>query len=201
VRNIMVSPLTGVAGGRADLRPVAADLDQLIRARPALAGLPGRFQFVLDDGRGDLVDQSTDLGLVVLDGTRCQLRVGDDWGPVVPLANAATACVGLTEEFLRVRGDGPDAPWHLRELPQPLVGPAAPDARLPPPAGPLPHGPLAGADHVAVPGGVLEPRALTELVTRWPELVVTPWHGVAVPVPVPVPVPGPVQVPIQGPVR
>lgn len=183
VRNVMVSPLTGITGGRTDLRPVAAELDGWLLARAALAGLPGRFLFVLDDGRGDLVRQSADLGLVVLDGTRCQLRVGEGWGRVVPLAEAALALVDLAEEFLRVRGVGARAPWHVRELPQQLVEQSPPDPRLPRPARPLRHGPLPGADHVAVPGGVLEPRTLADLVMRCPELVVTPWHGVVVRVP------------------
>ena len=55
VRNFMMSPLSGRQGGRADLRPVLVELDDLLRAEPELAGLPGRFLFVLDDGRGDLV--------------------------------------------------------------------------------------------------------------------------------------------------
>ncbi|MGL5860247.1 MAG: hypothetical protein ACRCY9_03195, partial [Phycicoccus sp.] len=76
VRNILGSPQTGLAGGRADLRPVAAHLDTLLCANPGLAGLPGRFLFVLDDGRGDLLDREADLGLVALDDVTAQLRVG-----------------------------------------------------------------------------------------------------------------------------
>ena len=123
VRNVMVSPQTGLAGGRADLRPVAAELDALLCATPELARLPGRFLFVLDDGRGDLVDRSLDLGLVALDAETAQLRMGSRaWGPVVPLTEAAPALSGLARAFLRVRGDGADAPWHVDELP------AEPDA-------------------------------------------------------------------------
>jgi probable phosphoglycerate mutase len=43
VRNVMVSPWTGRRGGRADLRPVADELDRLVRADARLAELPGRF--------------------------------------------------------------------------------------------------------------------------------------------------------------
>ena len=39
-RNIMVSPCTGLAGGRADLRAAADELDERLRAEPALAGTP-----------------------------------------------------------------------------------------------------------------------------------------------------------------
>ena len=63
VRNVMVSPLTGRLGGRADLRPVATDSTGCCAPTPRCARLPGRFLFVLDDGRGDLVERTLDLGL------------------------------------------------------------------------------------------------------------------------------------------
>ena len=148
VRNILVSPLTGLDGpparmdgpgtglgagtspGRADLRPVTEALDAGLLADPALGTLPGRFLFVLDDGRGDLVDRSCDLGLVVLGsdsetGTGpganpgsalAQLRIGEGWGEVVPLAEAAARLVALARAFADARGTGPEAPWHVREL-------------------------------------------------------------------------------------
>ena len=106
VRNVMVSPLSGITGGRNDLRPVADELDRLVSADAALANLPGRFLFVLDDGRGDLVGRSCDLGLVVLDESQAQLRVGAGWGAVVPLDNAAAELVDLARRFLAVRGEG-----------------------------------------------------------------------------------------------
>ncbi len=45
IRNIMVSPLTGRVGGRADLRATAREIDHLLRAEPDFAGLAGRFLF------------------------------------------------------------------------------------------------------------------------------------------------------------
>lgn len=179
-RNVMVSPLTGIAGGRADLRDHARELDAGVRASAALAGLPGRFLFVLDDGRGDLLDRATDLGLVALDASAAQLRVGDGWGPVVPLADAAAALVGLAEEFLDRRGDGPGAAWHVRELSEPLRPPSPADAGLPTASPPAPYGPFPGGEHVAVPDGILTPELVAELTGRAAELVVTPWHGVVV---------------------
>jgi precorrin-3B synthase len=59
VRNVMVSSLTGLDGGFVDRRPVATELDERLRADRILARLPGRFLFVLDDGRGDRVGRST----------------------------------------------------------------------------------------------------------------------------------------------
>ncbi|MDQ4051323.1 MAG: nitrite reductase, partial [Actinomycetota bacterium] len=119
-RNVMMSPQTGLAGGRADLRPVAAELDRLLCAEPRLARLPGRFLFTLDDGRGDLAGRDTDLGLVAVNGDSAQLRIGSaGWGPIVPLAAAAEAMVSTAGEFLDVRGDGDHAAWHVDELPAP----------------------------------------------------------------------------------
>ncbi|WGL51286.1 nitrite reductase [Nocardioides sp. BP30] len=181
-RNVLVSPQTGLAGGRADLRPLAADLDRLVCADPLLAGLPGRFLFVLDDGRGDLLDRSADLGLVVLSAGEAQLRIGEGWGPVVPLEAAAAALVELATAFMAGRGEGPEAAWHVPELSAPL-GPASPaDPRLPAPSPALPFGRVAGGVHVGVPTGV-EPALAAELRDRSDELVVTPWRGVLVPEP------------------
>lgn len=179
-RNVMVSPLTGIAGGRADLRGLALELDGRLRASSALAGLPGRFLFVLDDGRGDLLDRTTDLGLVVIDGTRAQLRVGDGWGPVLPLAHAPAALVALAEQFLDRRGDGAGAAWHVHELSAPLWPPTPAHADLPTASPPTPFGPFPGGEHVAVPDGALTPQLVEELTGRAAELVVTPWHGVVV---------------------
>ena len=203
IRNILVSPLTGLVGGRVDLRPLTDRLDAGLLADPALAGLPGRFLFVLDDGRGDLVDRGCDLGLVALDAETAQLRVGPDRAGLVPLGGApageeaADRLVELARRFVRVRGAGPQAPWHVRELATPLhlagpepspvsalAAPAPADPRLPEPSAPLPFGPVAGAEaieHVEVPGGVVD-RALLARLTGPDvrELIVTPWRGVVV---------------------
>ncbi|UCM87615.1 hypothetical protein [Streptomyces marincola] len=181
VRNIMVSPQTGLAGGRADLRGVAAGLDAALLARERLAHLPGRFLFVLDDGRGDLLDRPCDLGLVALNGTTAQLRVGDGWGRTLPLGEAAAALADLALAFLRLRGEGPAAPWHVRELPKPPVPPAEPDPALPRAGAALPYGDVPGGRHVGIPGGTLTRELVEELTAAGADLVVTPWHGVLVP--------------------
>jgi precorrin-3B synthase len=181
VRNIMVSSQSGLAESRADLRPVAAELDRLLCSDAQLAALPGRLLFVLDDGRGDLLGRSCDLGLVVLDAGTAQLKVGDAWGPVVALESAAFGIVRLAREFLDRRGSGPSAPWHVVELLEPLVQPQEPDVRLPAPVGPLPYGPVAGGRHVAVPDEGLDRSSAEALAAGASELVVTPWRGVLVP--------------------
>ncbi|MFL1377939.1 MULTISPECIES: nitrite reductase [unclassified Nocardiopsis] len=197
VRNVMASPLTGLSGGRADLRPVAAALDAALCSAPHRAALPGRFLFVLDDGRGDLVERDCDLGLTALDAHTAQLRVGAHHGPVVRLDAAADALVRLADTFLERRGEGPTAPWHVTELPEPLGAPEPPDPRLPDPAPPLPHGPLPGGGrHVPVPEEGLDRAAAEALAAEaladdapaadapaagGTELVVTPWRGIVVP--------------------
>lgn len=172
-RNLMLSPQSGLAGGRADLRPVVAALDEQLCAAPALADLPGRFLFVLDDGRGDLLDRPADLGLVALDDTVGQLRIGATWGPVVPLAKAPAALVALAHSFLETR----TTEWHVDELATPLVVPVGADPRLPALAPPLPFGPVDGGVHVEAADSVLHPGLADGDAT----LVVTPWRGVLVP--------------------
>ncbi|MGH3317608.1 MAG: nitrite reductase [Nocardioidaceae bacterium] len=188
VRNVMASPQTGLAGGRADLGPVAAALDEQLCADPSLAALPGRFLLVLDDGRGDLLDLDCDLGVVAIDGTSAQLRVGDGgWGEVVPLDEAAAALADLARAFLQARGTGSTAAWHVRELAAPIVAlqPRHPRTDVSSPR--LPYGRVPGGVHVEVPGGVLDRDRVDDLVSAAGRagadtLVVTPWHGVLVPV-------------------
>lgn len=183
VRNVMVSPQTGLAGGLADLRGVAASLDRLLCSSPRLAALPGRFLFVLDDGRGDLVSRECDLGLVALSAAEGQLRVGESWGPVVPLTEAASRLAALASRFLDVRGGGLSAPWHVAELDSTLVEPVAADARVPAPTDTLAFGRVLGGEHVAAADGVLDRAAIEALAEREPAVVVTPWRGVLVPAP------------------
>ncbi|WP_374457120.1 nitrite reductase [Nocardioides sp.] len=171
VRNLLVSPLTGLHGGRADLRPVTTELDERICATPSLAKLPGRFLLVLDDGRGDLVDRLCDLGLVALDAETVQLRIGSThWGPVVPLHEAAARLTGLARAFQQVR----DNAWHVDELPVPPAShdadPHQPAASDPPAYGEV----VDGITHVEVPDGVLDRTTLEALGEH---LVVTPWKS------------------------
>ena len=173
VRNVLVSPLTGLVGGRADLRPVTAELDQRVCATPSLVKLPGRFLFVLDDGRGDLAGRSCDLGLVALSGDEVQLRIGSSrWGPVVPIGEAAARLTGLARAFQQVRGSDDDAAWHVDELPATPDGQHA-DPRALVSSDPPPHGVLGpGITHLE--GGVLDRGRVAGLPEQ---LVVTPWKS------------------------
>jgi precorrin-3B synthase len=191
VRNVLASPQTGLAGGRADLRPVVTRLDTLLWTNPRLGLLPGRFLFTLDDGRGDLLDRltgagkrGTDLGCVALGDDVAQLRIGDQWGDVAALADIADRLAALALQFLDARGTGPDAPWHIRELASPLQPPAAADPRIPNLAPPLPYGPVPGGSHLPAEDGVLTPEvvhSLLEKASGATYVVITPWRGVLIP--------------------
>lgn len=182
VRNVMVSPLSGILGGEADLRPVALAFDRLVCADAALAGLPGRFLTALDDGRGDVQGRTLDLGAMAVDAGHAQLRAGSSgWGEVVPLADVPARLVALAHAFLAARGTGETAAWHVDELSEPLLT-GDRDPRTWRNAGPLPYGPFDGGEHVEVPRGVLVPAQLADLAAEG-DLVVTPWHGIVVTAP------------------
>lgn len=187
VRNVMVSPLSGRVGGRADLRPVARELDRLLLADPSCADLSGRFLFVLDDGRGDVADRTSDLAAVAVDADTVQVRAGtDQWGPVVEASEAAGVLHSLTRQFLSMRGDGPAAAWHVDEVDVPLLdhdrdertrvtSPRPSYGRLRQVDGRL-------VDHVDVPEGRLDADLAARLLEQaGDELVVTPWHSLLLP--------------------
>lgn len=197
IRNIMVSPLTGLSGGQIDLRPVAHELDRLLCAEPAFTDLAGRFLFVLDDGRGDVADRSFDLGLMAVDDAHVQLRVGTAWGLVVELGAAAETLVVHAKRFLDAAAeatpDGGVAPWHVDELPgggQSLLGiHFARDGRTHVSSLPVPHGIISAGDgrrieHFAVMDGILHRDLVDDVLTRaGTEVVVTPWRSLLIPDP------------------
>ena len=132
VRNILASPLAGIASdpiarvdavasttpgtratGSCDVRGLAAELDRRLCARPELAGLPGRFLFALDDGRGDVAAEEPDLCWRA-PGTL--LVAGADAGLRVPSTDAVRVLLDAAEVFLALRaGDGGSA-WRVAEL-------------------------------------------------------------------------------------
>jgi precorrin-3B synthase len=192
VRNIVSSPLTGLLGGRLDLRPVVHQLDAALLAEPALGGLGGRFLFVLDDGRGDVVGRDLDLGVVAVDAGRVQLRAGaTHWGPVVEVAEAAGYLARLAGRFQELRGDGARAWWHVDEVPgggaAVLGGTWEQDPATAVQSPPVPvgrHDTLDGRslDVVPVPEGLLRADLAEQLVaTGVDQLVITPWRSMVVP--------------------
>ena len=124
-RNIMASPLAGLAG-HPPLRPLVRALDAVLLRDAELAALPGRFLFSLDDGTGGAGLAACDVGLLlagdavelVIAGRLAGVRAGRRSGAadtvvevveVVGLAAAARAAIarGVGREVSRV-ADLPD---------------------------------------------------------------------------------------------
>jgi precorrin-3B synthase len=113
VRNVLASPLSGIAGGLADVRGLAAALDRGLCARPELAELPGRFLFALDDGRGDVAAEDPDL---CWRAPGELLVAGMDTGLVVAAADAVTVLLDAAEAFLALRAADGGTVWRAAEL-------------------------------------------------------------------------------------
>jgi len=113
VRNVLASPLSGIAGGRADVRGLAAELDRGLCARPELAELPGRFLFALDDGRGDVAAEDPDL---CWRAPGALLVAGVDTGLVVAAADAVAVLLDAAEAFLALRAADGGTAWRAAEL-------------------------------------------------------------------------------------
>jgi precorrin-3B synthase len=189
VRNVMVSPLSGRVGGRADLFPVARQLDEALRDDPTFAGLSARFLFVFDDGRGDLIDRTLDLGAMAVDAEHAQIRIGSQgWGEVVELEAIPEVLLDLARRFVRARGEGPDAPWHVDELTEPLLDTHhARDLRTQVTSLRLPTGAFTQddgrtAEVIDVPDGILTHDLSTRVLARAErDVVVTPWRSLVLP--------------------
>ncbi|MBO4270726.1 precorrin-3B synthase, partial [Microbispora triticiradicis] len=129
VRNIVASPLSGrSATAVLDVRPLVADLDAALCGRAALAHLPGRFLFALDDGTGDVLGLGADVTLAAYPlaypgGGLTLLLAGEPVGSV-PAGDAVSVALAAAEAFQEVRGDA----WRVAELPG---GPATITARFP----------------------------------------------------------------------
>ena len=182
VRNVVASPLTGVDGGLADLTSLIAVLDAGLVAEPALAALPGRFLFVLDDGRGDVVDLAFDLGYQATGPDAGMVLVGSPpCGFPVQAADAGPALLRLARDFLRARRAS--GAWHVRELPAWVTGlglRAVEPVRGVPAAS---LGVVGGAASVLVPLArpTLAQAAAVDEVTGGGPVVITPWRGLVLP--------------------
>ena len=210
VRNVLASPLSGLTGGRADVRGLARALDEAVCARPALAALPGRFLFALDDGRGDVAAERPDL---------CWLAEGPEHGFLqvagVPTAvscapaDAPDLLVAAAEVFLTLReeersgcagawraAEVPDAPARIaatlaRESgdPAPRVassGTAGRELReSAAPIGPIPRDDGGEALGVAPVLGEISAAQLRGLAAAAPGTIVTPWRTLVLPEPAP----------------
>jgi precorrin-3B synthase len=178
VRNILASPRSLPA------RRLAADLDKELCARPQLAGLPGRFLFALDDGRGDISGEGADVCWRATGDTGALLLDGLDTGLRVSAGHAVEALLALAEAFLTVRGTA----WRVRELADrtPLVaagrGLASEVDPVEMPVSPgLPIGVIPQGVGVAPVFGRLTSAQLRLLAEVADQAVVTPWRSLLLP--------------------
>jgi precorrin-3B synthase len=186
VRNIVASPLSGRLGGDADVREWVRRLDAAICAEPALAALPGRFWFGIDDGRGDVSGLAADAGAHVCGDSVAVLLAGRDTGVRIPPPDVVPTLVSVARRFLEFREDA----WRVAELADPaaliegLPRSAEPGATWPPVSRP-PVGWISQDDGrtalgAAAPLGVLQARAAEYLAAIDAPMVITPWRSVLV---------------------
>ncbi len=183
VRNIAVSPWTGLVGGRADLRPMVDELDRSLLAEPELAQLSGRFLFALDDGRGDLAALEPDLTYCAAGVADGHILVGDGrYGLAVTAADAIPTLIELAQRFQAARQETGvwrvvELPGWVTRLPGLIALPAAPDPEAPP------LGAVGGHASVQVPLGFLAPaqRVAVTAAVGGGAVVITPGRRLILP--------------------
>lgn len=180
VRNIVASPLSGRAGGRADVRAWVTELDAAIQATPELTGLGGRFWFGVDDGRGDVSGLGADVGVHVLDDGVALLLAGRDTG--VRVDDVTALLLSVARRFVEIRGKA----WRVQELPN--LDELVPDVQLGAgfpcvtngPVGWIPQDDGRVALGAGVPLGVLPAHVAEFLAAVEAPLVITPWRSILV---------------------
>ncbi|HZN82598.1 MAG TPA: precorrin-3B synthase [Mycobacterium sp.] len=187
VRNIVASPLSGRVGGSTDIRGLVTELDDAIQSEPALAELPGRFMFGVDDGRADISGLAADVGAhFVSESTAALLLSGRDTGVRLNTSGVVAALVAVATQFAVTHGKA----WRIAELAdtapllQEFTPSAAPGRTSPPvvrpPVGWLPQDDGRVALGAAVPLGVLQARVAEFLAAIDAPMAVTPWRSVLV---------------------
>ncbi len=161
VRNIVASPLTGLHGGRADLRPMVVALDEALRAAADLTELSGRFLFALDDGRGDVVTLPFDVAFQAL---------GPDHGVVLSgNQQRSVSAAEAVPALISAARAGNEVPAHRQAQ-------GASTATTP-------VGAVGEHASVVVPLGFLTPEQLAAVcaASGAGPIVVTPWRGLVIP--------------------
>lgn len=191
VRTIICSPLTSVAPHHCDLGAVSRTLDHGLISTVALADLPGRFLFVLDDGRGDVLAEAFDIGAQAqADGTFAVFVGGCESSRRVSAENLVETMLAIALRFVENNRSLAKPAWHTRELADPsilLEGFGEPcEVVRPASERPVELGAIEGAASVAIPLGLLTPaqaEALANVATRANKgnLILTPWRGAIIP--------------------
>jgi precorrin-3B synthase len=185
-RNIVASPLSGRVGPYRDIRPWITDLDSAILAEPALARLPGRFLFSLDDGRGDVSGMCADVGVHASGDTVALLLAGTDTGIRVADADVVPTMIAVARRFNEIR----DNAWRISELTDTsaLIGNLPRSAEPGVTWQPVTRPPVGWIEQddgrvtlgAAVRLGVLDATVALYLAAIEAPMVITPWRSVFV---------------------
>jgi len=118
VRNILAAPLAGRGpAALAEVDPIVVALDNALCADAALAELPGRFLFAVDDGMHALESLRADVELVAERGGTFRLHLdGRATSHAVTPADAPAAALRAAHAFLALRREDEDGAWRVREL-------------------------------------------------------------------------------------
>lgn len=123
VRNILASPLAGRhPRSLAATDEIVAELDRGICADPALADLPGRFLFAIDDGSGLALGRGADLTLAATRSGRVEaaefalLIAGAPTSARVAAGEAVGLALRAARAFLEIRADERGHAWRVHEL-------------------------------------------------------------------------------------
>jgi len=118
-RNVVADPLAGRrAGALAGASAIDAVLDGLddgICSDPALAQLPGRFLFCVDDGSGATAGVDADVRVVAGAGGAWAVVVGDRALATGDGSDAVAVALDVARAFLACLGDA--RAWRIVELP------------------------------------------------------------------------------------
>jgi len=186
VRNIVSSPLAGRTGPGVDVRPWVTQLDAAVQADAALATLPGRFLFGIDDGCGDVSGLAADVGVHAVQDRAALLLAGRDTGVRLDHGDVVPALIAVANRFNVVRG----TTWRVNELDDHsalLVGlDIAEPSRLEfstdmrPPVGWIAQDDGRVALGAAVPLGVLSARQAEFVAAIGAPVVITPWRSLLI---------------------
>ena len=173
VRNVLASPLAPPA-----VDEVVAAIDAGLCADPALAALPGRFLFAVDDGSGLVAGRGADVTLEAGEDGFELFLAGSAAGPVASPAGAALAAA---RAFLEER----DGEWRIAELEEGAARVArrmglALRAGSLPSAPPLRPGVSGDAVTALAPLGRIDRDVLDGLVALGREVRVSPWRTLTV---------------------
>ena len=174
-RTVLGAPLAPVGGV---LDRLVTDLDAAVMADPALAELPGRWLWAVDDRDGRVLGEGADAAYQL---------TGDDDGRLVAAgrslacrpADAVRGLIDIAHRFLAARPDA--GAWNVCDLADPGV--VLPGASAPPTTpGAAPEPGLHGDDLVAgVPLGMLVATHVDALARVTDVVRVTPWRSLVVP--------------------